>query len=66
MPTLTTTPADAPTLLTPTEAAQMLAVNPKTLARWSGANKIHAVRTLGGHRRYRLEDVNAILHADPS
>lgn len=63
MPTQQTT-TDTQTLLTPNEAAQMLAVNPKTLARWSGANKIHAVRTLGGHRRYRLEDVNAILYAD--
>ena len=58
--TTATSPAPAATLLTPAEAATMLAVNPRTLARWSASDRLPVVRTLGGHRRYRAEDIAAI------
>ena len=40
-------------LLTPSEVAVLFRVNPKTVTRWARAGKISAVRTLGGHRRFR-------------
>lgn len=48
-------------LLTPGEVAQLFGVDPKTVARWSDAGKLDALRTLGGHRRYRLSEVEALL-----
>lgn len=49
-------------LLTPAEIASMFRVDPKTVTRWAKAGKLTpAFRTLGGHRRYRESDVNALL-----
>jgi excisionase family DNA binding protein len=36
-------------------------VNPKTVTRWARAGKITAIRTLGGHRRFRASEVRAFL-----
>ena len=44
-------------LLTPTEVAEMFRVNPKTVTRWAKAGKISAIRTLGGHRRFRASEI---------
>ena len=44
---------DAEVLMTPKEVAQRFHVNPKTVTRWAKAGKLTAIRTLGGHRRYR-------------
>jgi excisionase family DNA binding protein len=44
-------------LLTPAEVAAMFRVNPKTVTRWARAGKITAVRTLGGHRRFRRSEI---------
>lgn len=44
-------------LLTPREVAAMFRVDPKTVTRWARAGKLSAIRTLGGHRRYREEEV---------
>lgn len=48
-------------LLTPSEVAAMFAVDPKTVTRWARAGKISAIRTLGGHRRFRASEVRAFL-----
>ena len=48
-------------LLTPAEVAQLFRVHPKTVSRWVQAGKLSAVRTLGGHRRYRASEVYALL-----
>lgn len=45
-------------LLTPAEVAKMFRVNPKTVTRWAKAGKLSAIRTLGGHRRFRASEVN--------
>ena len=48
-------------LLTPGQVAQMFKVNPKTVTRWARAGKISAIRTLGGHRRFRASEIRALL-----
>lgn len=48
-------------LLTPGEVAKRFGVNPKTITRWADAGKLTAIRTLGGHRRYRASEVEALL-----
>lgn len=48
-------------LLTPAEVAKMFGVDPKTVTRWAKAGKLSAIRTLGGHRRYRASDVRRLL-----
>lgn len=49
-------------LLTPAEVAALFRVDPKTVTRWAVAGKLAAVRTLGGHRRYRAGEVLDLLH----
>jgi excisionase family DNA binding protein len=48
-------------LLTPGEVAVMFRVDPKTVTRWARAGKISAVRTLGGHRRFRASEIRRLL-----
>ena len=49
-------------LLTPAEVAVMFRVDPKTVTRWAKAGKLTSIRTLGGHRRYRKTEVDALLN----
>ncbi len=48
-------------LLTPGEVAAMFRVDPKTVTRWAKAGKLSAIRTLGGHRRYKSQEILALL-----
>lgn len=57
MPDLNTPDA----LLTPAEVAALFRVNPKTVTRWARAGKITAIRTLGGHRRFRATEIRKCL-----
>ena len=53
---------DAPEqLLTPSELAAMFRVNPKTVTRWARAGKLTAIRTLGGHRRFKVSEIKRCL-----
>ena len=52
---------DGEALLTPAEVAALFRVDPKTVTRWAKAGKLHSIRTLGGHRRYRASEVHALL-----
>lgn len=53
---------DAPEqLLTPSEVAALFRVNPKTVTRWARAGKLTAIRTLGGHRRFRVSEIKRCL-----
>jgi excisionase family DNA binding protein len=52
---------ESESLLTPAEVASMFRVDPKTVTRWAKADKLSAIRTLGGHRRYREAEVRALL-----
>ena len=48
-------------LLTPSEVAALFRVDPKTVTRWSKAGKLTAIRTLGGHRRYKESEIRELL-----
>jgi excisionase family DNA binding protein len=48
-------------LLTPGEVAALFRVDPKTVTRWAKAGKLNAIRTLGGHRRFRESEVRQYL-----
>ena len=54
---------DLPAMLTPAEVARLVGVNAKTVTRWAVEGRLAAVRTPGGHRRYRLAAVLALLCA---
>lgn len=47
-------------MLTPGQAADMLGVDPKTVARYAIAGKIPCTRTPGNHRRYKEADIIAL------
>ena len=49
------------TLLTPAEVAALFRVDPKTVTRWARAGKLTAIRTLGGHRRFRVSEIRRCL-----
>lgn len=48
-------------LLTPAEVAALFRVDPKTVTRWAKAGKLSSIRTLGGHRRYKADEVRKFL-----
>jgi len=52
-------------LLTPGEVAVLFRVDPKTVARWARAGRLSAIRTMGGHRRFRASEVKRFLDAAP-
>jgi excisionase family DNA binding protein len=52
-------------LLTPKEVAAMFRVEPKTVRLWAKAGKLSAIRTLGGHRRFREAEVRQLLYGVP-
>ncbi|HEY2090131.1 MAG TPA: BldC family transcriptional regulator [Mycobacterium sp.] len=52
-------------LLTPAEVAARFRVDPKTVTRWAKKGKLTSIRTLGGHRRYRETEVQALLAGIP-
>jgi excisionase family DNA binding protein len=44
-----------------TYSFDLFRVNPKTVTRWAKAGRISAVRTIGGHRRFRTSEVEHLL-----
>lgn len=44
-------------LLTPSQAAQLCGVTPRTLSRWVAAGRLHPHITLGGHHRYDRDEL---------
>ena len=57
----------AATFLRSAEAAAILQVSPKTVARWAQQGRLPCQRTLGGHRRYpelAIRELAASLHQE--
>lgn len=52
---------DGPPLLTSTDVARLFRVDPKTVTRWAAAGRLSSIRTPGGHRRFREDEVRAML-----
>ena len=50
---------DEPTL-TPAQVADLFRVDVKTITRWAQAGQLTSFRTLGGHRRFRRSEVEAL------
>ena len=48
-------------LMTPGEVSALFRVSPVTVSRWAKAGKLEAIRTPGGHRRFREADIRALL-----
>ena len=55
--------SESQVLMTPAEVAALFRVDPKTVTRWADSGKLTAIRTLGGHRRYRQDEVQSLLVA---
>jgi excisionase family DNA binding protein len=41
----------------------MFRVNAKTVTRWARSGRLSAIKTMGGHRRYRLSEVRRAVEA---
>ena len=46
--------------LRPQEAAAVLGVRAKTVSRWAEEGRLPAIKTIGGHRRFRRADVERL------
>ena len=46
--------------LTPSQAARILHVSPKTVDRWADQGRVACIVTLGGHRRFPREEIVAV------
>ena len=55
-----------PELLTSSEAAALLRIDPATLRRWAVDGKVPSITLPGGNglKRFRREDIDAILRGD--
>lgn len=56
-----TAPAQAPVLVAPRVACELLGVTRSTLIRWEDEGKLSPRRLHGGHRRYWLHEIRAVL-----
>ena len=48
-------------LLTCAEVGELMTVDPKTPARWNREGRVECVLTPGRHRRFRTEDIRALM-----
>jgi putative resolvase len=53
-------------LITIKAASELLGVTTTTLRNWDKSGKFCPVRTLGGHRRYNVSDLEKILYGKNS
>ena len=51
-------------MLNITQASEYLNVSDDTLRLWDKSGKLKPLKTVGGHRRYRVEDLNKFLGVD--
>jgi excisionase family DNA binding protein len=55
--------AASPTWLTAGQVAARLQVSPKTVSRWANQGRLQHQRTLGGHRRFDPDLIDALVNA---
>jgi excisionase family DNA binding protein len=55
---------DDRTMMKPGEVARLWDVDPKTVTRWAAEGRIPCVRTPGGHRRYPVAAILAMLRGE--
>jgi len=48
-------------LMTPGEVAAKMRVDSKTVTRWAQLGKVPCIRTIGGHRRFYVRDLRAMI-----
>ena len=48
-------------LITGKQVAEMFGVHPDTIRDWANDGKLNSVKTLGGHRRYKLSEIQKIV-----
>ena len=53
-------------LMTPAEVAAVFRVRPQRVTQWAHQGKLKPVMTPGGHRRYRVAEVKAIMEGRQS
>jgi hypothetical protein len=51
------------TMMEPAAVARAFKVDPKTVTRWAKTGRLGFTRTMGGHRRYRSDDIIELLLA---
>jgi excisionase family DNA binding protein len=51
-------------MLTPGEVARAFSADSRTVTRWARKGWITAIKTPGGHRRYRRDEVMELLARD--
>ena len=56
--------ADAHSLLRSHEVAALFDVTERTVINWAASGKLACLRTVGGHLRFRSEDVVSLLEAN--
>jgi excisionase family DNA binding protein len=56
--------ADGHSLLRSHEVAQLFDVTERTVINWAASGKLSCLRTVGGHLRFRSEDVMSLLEAN--
>jgi excisionase family DNA binding protein len=57
----TQTITDRARLLTPADVAALFRVDVKTVTRWANDGRLTSIRTLGGHRRFREDEILTVL-----
>lgn len=48
------------------KAAELIGVVPKTLRNWEKSNKLIPIRTIGGHRRYSVKQLEKLINGENS
>jgi excisionase family DNA binding protein len=54
---------DADELLSPGQVAKLVGVSAKTVSNWAREGRLTSFRTMGGHRRFRRSELEALFHA---
>jgi excisionase family DNA binding protein len=55
---------DGKELMTPSEVAEVLRVDAKTVTRWAERGLVRSIKTPGGHNRFYRTDIDAIVNGE--